>query len=397
MKISPLRYFRGAYHIAIHGEDAHFLLDFLVTNNIPFHDMKTENETFSLILYSAYFKEYERLRGNRRFRGESRTHLGFRAWLHRYRKRKGLIVGAFLALFLIIFSSLFVWDITVFGAERIPEALILEALEKRGLKLGTFVPSVNTEILEQAIILDVDGLSLVSINLRGTVASVEVREREKDTEIVDRETPSNLIASIDGQIEALEVTGGVSTVKLGQIVRKGDLLVSGIIDSKALGYRLVRARGEVLARTTLTFSVEIPYQTTEKVYTGQFQTKKSIKIFSKTIKLFGKDSISDATCDKIEVERRVYLFDTIKLPLFISETSYAEYTLVPKTLTREEALKQAEKALLAMCETPLADAEILGRHTSVSENEHSLSLTWQIECIINIAQEVKIETTSNGK
>ncbi|MBQ8496715.1 MAG: sporulation protein YqfD [Clostridia bacterium] len=390
--MSPLEYLRSAYRISVSESDTRFLLDILVANDIPFHDLRTEDGMFSLLLYMPYYKEYARLRGERRYRKETREQLGFRALLHRYRKRKGILVGFVLAIFLIVFSSLFVWDITVTGADTIPEAVILDALEKRGVKLGTFVPSVDTEAIEQVMILDVEGLSYVSINLRGTVASVEVRERKQDTEIEDRQTPSNLIATADGQIEALQVTGGVSVVKPGDIVRKGELLVSGVIDSQALGYRLVRARGEVFARVTLSYQTQIPYETEEKVYTGEFFSQKSIKIFSKTIKLFGKDSISPSTCDKIEMERRIYLFGFIKLPIFIMETKYAEYELVLKTLTQTEALRMAYDDIRAQSENILDDAEILGRHTRITEDENTLCMTQQIECIINIAEEVKIET-----
>lgn len=390
--MKPIEYLRSAYRISVSEGDAKWVLDFLVANDLPFHDMRTEENTFSFLLYTPYYKEYARLRGERRYRKEERVRLGFLALLHRYRKRKGILVGAFLALFLIVFSSFFIWDVTVTGADAIPEAVILKALEERGVKLGAFVPSVDTEFAEQAMILDVEGLSYVSINLRGTVAAVEVRERRIDTEIEDRQSPSNLIAVCDGQIEALLVTGGVSAVKLGDIVKKGELLVSGVIDSNALGYRLVRARGEVLARTTLTYRTEIPYQTEEKVYTGKFFSQKSVKFFSKTVKLFGKDSISPSSCDKIESERRLYLFGFIKLPVFIIETKYAEYELVPRTLTQTEALRKAYGDIRAQSEEMLEDAEILGRHTHISEDEHALYMTQQIECIINIAEEVKIET-----
>ena len=386
-----IEYFRSAYLISLHANDAHLILDLLIAHNIPFHGQKTEGDVFSLLLYSAHFKEYCQLRGKRRYRNEIRERLGFLNLLSRYKKRKGLIVGFFLALTLLILSSLFVWDIDIKGTDRIPEQVILEALEKRGLRLGTFVPSVDTEISEEFLILDVDGLSFVSVNLRGTVVQVEIREREKNTDIVDTQSPSNLIATADGQIEALMVTGGLITVKLGETVRKGDLLVSGIIDSAALGYRLVRARGKVLARTTLTYHVEIPYKTTEKIYTGTFYTQKSLKFFSKTIKLFRKDSICTSSCDKIETERRIYLFDLIKLPIFITETQYAEYEIVQKTLSQKEALAEAYRQLRALYETDLAEAEILGRYTSFSEDETKIKLSQQIECIINIAREVKIE------
>ena len=386
-----IEYFRSAYLVSIHINDARLLLDLLITKDIPFHEQKTEEDKFFILMYAPHYKEYVRLRGKRRYRNENRRRLGFLEFLMRYQKRPGLAVGFFLALFLIIFSSLFVWDINVEGAERIPEQTILHALESRGIHLGTFIPSVDTEISEEFLILDIDGLSFVSINLRGTVVQVEIREREKNTEIIDTQSPSNLIASVDGQIEALRITGGLITVKLGETVKKGDLLVSGIIDSAALGYRLVRARGEVLARTTLNYHVEIPYETTEKIYTGKFFLKKSVKIFSKTIKLFRKDSICTSSCDKIESERRIYLFGLIKLPISITETEYAEYKLLPKTLSQQEALAEAYRHLRTLSEDDLCDAEILGRYTSFSESENSLTLTQQVECIINIAEEVKIE------
>ncbi len=389
--MSLIEYFRSAYRISLHVNDARLFLDLLIAHDIPFHEQKTEDEIFSALLYAPQYKEYIRLRGKRRYRNENRRRLGFLDLTARYQKRTGLIIGFFLAVFLLVFSSLFVWDITVDGSERIPEQTILGALENRGLHLGTFIPFVDTELSEDFLILDVDGLSFVSIKLKGTVVQVEIREREKNTEIIDTQSPSNLIASVDGQIEALKITGGFITVKLGETVKKGDLLVSGIIDSAALGYRLVRARGEVLARTTLTYHVEVPYETTEKVYTGRFFSEKSIKFFSKTIKLFRKDSICTSSCDKIESERRIYLFGLIKLPIFIKETAYAEYETVSKTLSQKEALSEAYRQLRVLCGDDLRDAEILGRYTSFTENPNAITLTQQVECIINIAQEVKIE------
>ena len=390
--MSLIEYFRSPYRISVQAEDARLILDFLISNNIPFHGQKINETVFSVLLYTPFYKIYNQLRGKRRYRKETRNRLGILSLLARYQKRKGLLVGFLLATALLIFSSLFVWDIKIVGADVIHENVILDALEKRGIYLGTFIPSVDTETTEQALVLDIDGLSLVSINLRGTIAHVEIREREPNTEIVDRNTPSNLIATTDGQIEALQITGGVAAVKLGETVKKGDLLVGGIIDSSALGYRLVRARGEVLARITKTYQVEIPFENTEKVYTGKIISQKSIKFFSKTIKLFGKDSISTSSCDKIESEKRIYLFGFIALPVFITETRFVEYEFLPKILTQQEALISAQKQIFVLREQELSDAEILGIHTSVIEDGNTLKMIQQVECIMDITEEVKIKT-----
>ncbi len=393
--MSLIEYFRSAYEITIDEKGARAALDFLVRYDIPFYHLECKDERVSFRMYAPYFREYAARRRERRFSGETRKRLGFAVLISQYKARAGLFAGGLFGIFLLVFSSLFVWDITVSGNETIPESVILDALEEHGLKLGSFIPSLDTERMEGVVILEVDGLSFVSINLRGTVAGVEISEREANTEICDITSPSNLVASMDGQITALEITGGASKVKLGEIVKKGDLLASGIIDSAALGYRLVRARGTVSARTTMCYDIQIPLEITEKVYTGEIKSCHSIKFFAKTINFFRKDNISEESCDRIEEERRIYLFGKIKLPIFVIKTTYAEYEMKTRTMTEEEALQKAKEKLRFESEQDLADAEILARHTNVFCNGETLFLTEKVECILNIAEEVKIGTEAD--
>ena len=393
--MSLIEYFRSAYEITVEEKSARAALDFLVRYDIPFYHLESKGETVSFRMYAPYFREYTARRRERRFAGETRKRLGFSVFVSKYKARLGLFVGGLFGIFLLVFSSLFVWDITVSGNETIPESVILDAMEENGLKLGAFIPSLDTERIEGVVILEVDGISFVSVNLRGTVANVELRERADNTEIVDIESPSNLVASRDGQISALEITGGGSKVKLGAIVIKGDLLASGVIDSAALGYRLVRARGSISARTTMTYQAEIPLEITEKVYTGRTTTYYSIKFFSKIINFFRKDNISEESCDRIEEERRIYLFGKIKLPIFTVKTTYAEYEMKTRTMTEAEALQKAKDSLREKSENDLADAEILARHTDIFCNGETLFLTEKVECIVDIAEEVKIGTEAD--
>ena len=387
-----LGFFRGVYVITVARSAADEVLDLLVGHNIPFHEQKLTETTLTFRLYPSYFKAYARLRGELRYEGEARRRLGLGALFHRHRKRRGFFIGAVMAALLLIASSLFVWDIRISGNARVPTDEILTALSSQGVKIGAFIPTLDKERAEGEIMLEIGELSWISINLRGTVAQVEVHERKSVAEAIDKESPSNLIAAMDGQITALEVTGGQTIVVPKQVVRKGDLLVSGIIDSKALGYRLVRARGEVFAAVTLTYDVEIPYEMEKKVYTGEFFTEKSVKFFAKTIKLFGKDSISPSSCDTIEVERRIYLFDRIALPIFITETTHSVYEMQTVLLSEDEAIALAYEKLHAMCDETLEDAEILARRTNFNFGEDALTLHEEVDCVLNIAEEVKIGT-----
>jgi similar to stage IV sporulation protein len=68
--------------------------------------------------------------------------------------------------------------------------------------------------------------------------------------MVDKDTPCNIVASRDGIIQEMVVLEGQAVVKVGDTVKKGQLLVSGLFeDSDTLTSRFVHAMAQVKART----------------------------------------------------------------------------------------------------------------------------------------------------
>ena len=65
------------------------------------------------------------------------------------------------------------------------------------------------ELLEQAAMVKLKDVSWMSINLQGSVASVELKERDVPPEAVPMTEPCNLKASYPGQVVRLEVISGV--------------------------------------------------------------------------------------------------------------------------------------------------------------------------------------------
>ena len=82
------------------------------------------------------------------------------------------------------------------------------------------------------------------------------------------------------------VYNGVAEVKAGDEVTAGQLLISGVYGENAPGVVVTRASGYVKARTVRTFSVEIPFEYEEKIYTGAKKSEKFAIFFSNTIKVF---------------------------------------------------------------------------------------------------------------
>jgi similar to stage IV sporulation protein len=156
---------------------------------------------------------------------------------------------------------------------------------------------------------------------------------------VDESTPCNLVASRDGQIVSILVKDGVRYVKKGQTVQEGDLLVGGIVDTR-LGYYVVHAKAEILARITDVVSHTVPLVSEQSVRTGRCK-----RVFVWTV--FGKEfSFPSSSCsyDSYETVREIkYLSfgEDAAVPVVLTEIRYYETVPVSVELTEEQAAEQA--------------------------------------------------------
>ena len=385
-------YLRGSYTVTARAESVCRALNVLMKNNVPFYGVKAEGGGLvGFCLEPDAFRKYVALTAEMTIEDERVTRRGLFAFASGYKMRIGFFIGAVLCAALLAASSFFVWDINVTGQTGLSEKEILKTLEGYGLYIGAYIPNIDTMRLENELVIDTEELSYASINLRGTVAEVVVRERkEKDVENIS--LPSNLVANCDGQIESIEVRGGMPTVKKGQIVKKGQLLVSGVIDSQAVGYRLVRARGEIYARISRSFTAEVPLVREKKSRTGEKKTRVTIRFFAKKINLFSNNDISFEKYDTIEEEKRLCLFDRVELPVFIIKTTYFEYVTETEKISEEQALSIAEKELAGQTEKTLSEAQILAREERTEINDGILTLYADIDCIADITSEIFIKT-----
>ena len=382
-------FFRGLYKITARRTDAKGVLSLAVRENIPFGAVTVDGDNCS---FSARARDAKRIAAVAERLGVNikSEQTGIVAIVKRHRGRVGVAVGGLLAVIMVVISSRFVWDIEITGNERVPTEEIEAALGEHGLLLGAYKPSLDLKALCDRIVIERGGISWISVDLRGTVAEVEVRETT-DADIVSLSQPSNLVAACDGQIVSVEAYGGKSEVKVGQTVKRGDVLVSGVIDSEALGYRLVRARGKVLASVTTRFSVSVPLAATEKTATGNVKTEKKIKIFSKTAELFKKTNISYEKYDTIEETKRISLFG-VRLPVFVTTVTYAEYVETPVTLTEDEAKSAAVAAAEEMLKSGTEGDKVISVYQNVTSGGGECRVELIVECQTNIAKEQIIET-----
>ena len=305
--------------------------------------------------------------------------------LYQYRRRIGLLIGAILGALIAAASSCVLWDIRISGNETMTLRQVREELRQSGLHIGMPMSALDAGEMGIRIQLDSEYISWASVNMSGTVAYVEIRERVP-TPAREPLQPANLVAECEGVIAEMEIYSGVPAVTVGQAVRQGDLLVSGVYDSQSLGWRVTRAAGRIVARTQRDFTVEIPLTISEKVYSGDPIVKKTLIFFEKEIKLFKNSRILGTSCDKINSIDGFTMGEGASLPISLRTEYYFPFEYRETSRSYEQAERMAYYELERMISQAVPDGTLIRKTVSPTLTEDAYLLQCRIWCLEDIAR-----------
>ena len=227
---------------------------------------------------------------------------GLPALLLALRSNLATVITGVFSLFLVIFLSHLVWDVRIEGNERISAELIAEKLDDAGIGVGTVWDKADIEAAEAALLDAMPDLAWVQINRVGTVAEVIIRERAPTAKPqVSPYSASNIVASEDGVIEEITVHSGTALVAAGDVVRKGDVLISGVVETERGNY-LTTASGTVIAHTAGSIEVSAGRRETERESKPDGTESLSISIFGLKINIFKNYGNYGSDCAIIENE-----------------------------------------------------------------------------------------------
>lgn len=312
---------------------------------------------------------------------------GLPAIVYRYRRRLGLLLGLILATLLLTASSLTLWDVRVDGGDGETEALLADC----GLRVGAWLPSLDTDTVERRVLTESDSVAWVSVNLRGCVAYVQIRPLLRPESARTAQT-TNLVAQCDGVIDSVRLIAGEAVVAPGELVRAGQLLIAGVRDSSAQGYTIAAAQGEVLARVEDTVSVYLPRKTSQKVYGETKVLEKTLFFFGKSIKITKNTGIMEGNCDTIKRIEHLTLPGGARLPISVETTLAQCYETVELTLTDDELSARAYDALGLALSEATHGATLLSKQVQCELTDEGMRLGCLYRCLKNIARPLVFET-----
>lgn len=391
-----LAYLKGSVEIEAEGRFIERFLNICMRREIFLSDVKRQNERrISARIGIEGFRQIRPIARKTKTRVRIKRKSGMPFLLHRYKSRKALIAGVAVFFAVLWYLSGHIVGIDISGNSRVSKDRIEAELKSFGVYRGASVSQIEEKSVQNLMMTRIDELAWIGVNIKGSRVFVEVKERLDTKQNFDADIPCNIVALRDGRISGLEVASGQTTVKIGEFVEKGDLLVSGVMDSKVVGLRYEHSAGKVFAETLYKKTGKYPLEFTEKRFTGNEKTRRSITVFGKKIPLYINDRPPFENSDRTLTRESFYFFSDKIFNVDTERETYKEYIPQKVSRTVEEAVSFGSEKLLAELEKEIPQAaEILTRNVSYKELEDGqVEVTAEILCNEDIAMQSLIDKT----
>jgi similar to stage IV sporulation protein len=350
LKSSILQSLRGYVLLQLRGEHPERLINKLVENRMMVWDIRYLGDSNAQLFISL--KDYFRLRPLLKQTG-CKMHVlrryGFPFILDKLEKRKFFAIGLLGFIIGIFILSSVIWQVKVQGNQQISTMDILQAAKQEGIyKLQWKYRLKNTDLLSKSLQGKLPGTAWVGVEIHGTQIVINVVEAvipEKPLLL----NPRHLVASNNALITSIFAEKGRPVVKPNTYVRKGDILISGILGDE-LHQQTVAAAGRVKGIVWYTPKIEVPLMRQFKIYTGEVTTRSYLVIGNRGLQLNGYGKITYNQYETLS-ERKIVQWRDYTLPIGwirerIVESNMIEQPLEPAE-ARELGLGQAKAEIMA--------------------------------------------------
>lgn len=380
-------FLRGHLLVAVTAPFPQRLLNLSAQENILFWGLAWEDHTaLQVKIPLSQYRQFCRLARQVGAEVSIAKSFGLPAVAKRFRHRVGFLLGFALSLLTVCFLSQFILVVEIEGNDRVDSAILRNALEKAGLHLGVYGPSLSVSHLSQLVLADLDGISWVSINLYGTRALVSVQETVPPPEIFPTQGVYDIIATTPGIVEEIQVHKGQSMVAVGETVAQGQVLIRGMVELPLPLYSQeepqwlpVPSSGKIIARTWHSLTAVIPLNAQVKEPVAMAKNAFELSLFGERWTFFENNLIFFQNYDKI---RNTHTIPHLaSLPVAVSHVSQTPYTLEDSRLNTQVATALLEERLLAELNSRLEDTgQILNTAFQSWEKDGLLLVRLEAEC-----------------
>lgn len=185
---------------------------------------------------------------------------GLRFRLLPYRKRIcGIAVGLLCGFVFLYWCESRIHSIEIYGNAVVSDTEILTQLEALGITRGVPYRDIDFTAAEQQMRLRISDLEWIAMRHTGGRLVVDLREETKPPAMLHDHIPTNYVATVPAQITQLHVLGGHAAVKVGDAVKEGDVIITGVQEDLNGVTRFYHADGLVRGVYEYDFECFQPY------------------------------------------------------------------------------------------------------------------------------------------
>lgn len=394
-------FFKGKKTIRVQGFEVQKLLTQCLSRGIALCNIKICSDTeIELQMTKRDFKIFKDIT-KKKYKISEINDSGFPFTLIRLWNRKSFIAGIFIFVFLVYYQSLFISEIKIIGCEKIDESIIRAKLSEAGFYEGCR-KSEDIDKVKAYIYSNVNNIGWIGINFKGNEAVVEIVESEVPPEIVNINTPCDIRAVKSGYIYKMVTKYGVAVVQEGAFVKKGDVLISGMITKpeEAQGEQSENKENEELPDIKYIHSLGEVYGRIIYRYVF-YEEKNEIKKTETGKNIFGLDmNIGgfDFNTAKLLLNYNAYISDDYPIinlikpiPIKLQLMNYKEVTVESCKRDNKVINADVQKRIRQNINSDIGKkAQIINKDLKFAEEKNIIKVTVMLETIEPIGEERKI-------
>ena len=319
------------------------------------------------------------------------AHFGMIWTIGKLKKRPVLLVGITALLLLTMYLPTRICFVRVDGNAEVPAQLIIDRAERCGIYFGASRREVRSEKMKNALLSAIPELQWAGVNTRGCVAVISVREKTATETEIAKPAVSSIVANRDAVIVTCTAEKGTLVCKVGQAVKCGDLLISGVMDC-GIAIRAERSVGEVYGQTNRTLAAITPSEYVYRTVEIVAHRKYGLIIGKKRINFYKDSGILGTTCDKMSTVKYLTLPGGFVLPVALVEEQWISYQNKHHCISEFEA----EKILTDFADKYMAlqmlAGRVLARNQVVSAEKGIAMLDGHYACLEMIGREISEES-----
>lgn len=341
--------FFGYLTVHISGISPERFINLCSNRRIYIWNIVRDNENYKFNLSVKSYKKLKPIFRKTRLIPIINKKHGLPFFLHRNRKRKGFFIGIFICILLVYIMSLYIWDINVIGGSKYTPEALLKFLAKNEIRTGIKKKVIDGGKIEEEIRLAYKDIGWVSAEIKGTRLIIKITETNMPVPIEETTAPSHIVAAKDAVIKEIVTRTGTPVVKPGDVVKKGDLMVSGVLEVKddfdgVLDRKPIIASADILCHSYYDYYDSFSLTHTERIYTDRHKNGYYITLLGRKLNLYNP-RYSYSMYDIIVNENTMHITDSFYLPFQYGKVSIREYIEQKDKYTEDEAIEIAKSRM----------------------------------------------------